>query len=166
MTICSRCKYSAPRNEFILKNGAQLKMCSRCRQYGRKQYTKVKTDITQLNKTIDTISQPVKELIPEPIPEPIQKIELQYVIHEVPSGKHKFHECHRCGTDYIRADFHKRQPAWRQYWCGWCIENHEDDTQCPKCHKYSILSDDYPYCEHCSFNPKTKTFEKEAKIII
>jgi hypothetical protein len=158
MKICTRCKKPSPQKDFLSKTGILLKMCSRCRQYGRNRAQQLYTEVNKVNETINTI--------PQPIPQPIENVELQYVIHEVPSGKHKFHECHRCGTDYIRADFHKRQPAWRQYWCGWCIENHEDDTQCPKCHKYSILNDDYPYCAHCSFNPKTKMFEKEAKIII
>jgi hypothetical protein len=138
-------------------------MCSWCRQIGCNQSFKLRTNVIELNKIIKTQLQPTFKLI-EPI-KPIRIEKLQYVIQEVPS-KHKFHECHRCGTEYIRSMFHKKQPDYRQYWCGWCIENNEDDTQCSQCQKYSILSDDYPYCEHCSYNLTTKKFEKEAKIII
>jgi hypothetical protein len=103
--------------------------------------------------------------IPQLPPQPIQPVKLEYIIQEIVS-KHKFHECHRCRIEYVRFDFHKKQPIWEQYWCSRCIENNEIDTKCPECSLYSILSDDYPYCEHCSCNPKTKKFQKEAKVII
>jgi transcription elongation factor Elf1 len=164
MPICSRCKHSAPKNEFISKTGNVLKMCSRCRLYGRSRTISYQKSIDEIDQTIERFSKQSQEQVSEPVLEPIPE-KLQYVIQEVHS-KHKFHECHRCGTEYVRSIFHKKQLDYRQYWCGGCIENNEVDTQCSQCQRYSILSDDYSYCEHCSYNPITKKFEKEAKITI
>jgi hypothetical protein len=117
----------------------------------------LKIKVNKANQIMQTV-QPIPQLPPQPI----QPVKLEYIIQEVVS-KHKFHECHRCGIEYVRFDFHKKQPIWEQYWCSRCIENNEIDTKCPECSLYSILSDDYPYCEHCSYNPKTKKFQIAKK---